>query len=784
MSPGDPANRAFSASHFILAGATFAVISAAMVAFWKFRIVDTAANPALLTRTIDLYTEHLPTVRFGFGVLASGSIPLWNPYQLCGIPFLAVPHTGLLYPGNWPYLWMDAAAATELVYVLHLIFAAASLWGLARIFGLGRAGSAAGVVAYVWSGFLVANVHQSAILSGLAWLPATILAIECTLRGKRWGPPAIALAVALQIFNGATEVLVYTLYTGALFVLVRSVRVLVVETTTVLLLRVASVLGGIVVGAALSMVQLLPSLELVLHGARASQALALKEQLGPYGPIPLSTLLLTLLQQPSGVVGAGLLLLGVSLPRQRSLWTFGLAASILSILLISGGPIYEQYARTPLAALFRYPWKFQQILSFALALLVATGVHALASRCGDGRSALWANRWWLANAAGVAVILAALVGLGMSTEYALPVAAAVALFATIRWKSGRLAIVWVFVIAFGAALFQGASNDRIRPAGRPGLYESNETLFAWLSSRTANSRVYLSPRLRLFPGVTLKQGMLQRVPTVGDYEPLANLRQAEYFDAAAGEELARKLVINDRPNNDRARTAFAGYSLLGEGSRWALMDMASTRFFVTASGDEAARALELRARDGPRSGVRRVEPPGTTLVDGRGRSIHVYEASGYLPRAYFVSQAIVASRPEEALGRILSPDFDPHRTVVLEASGASIELAAANGARLRPASIRESSRERVELAIETEEPGFLVLTDTWFPGWRATVQGEPAPIHHANYLFRAVPVAAGVSSVVFEYRPQSLRIGALVSGVTAGAMAIGALVGLRRHARA
>lgn len=761
------------------AGVAFAAISLAMAAFWKFRIVDPAQDPSLLLSTIDLYTEHLPMARFGFAALSSGSLPLWNPYQLCGLPMLAVSHTGLLYPGNAPYWWLDAAVATEFVYVVHLILAAAGLWGLARSFGIGWAGCASGAVAYAWSGYLAIHAHQSAILSGLAWLPATLLAIEWALRGKRWGLAAIAVAVALQILNGATEVLVYTLYAGALFVLVRSVQFAASSTAALALRRAAGVLAGVVVGVALSMVQLLPSLELVSQGARASQPLGLAEQLAPYGPIPFGLQLLYALQQPAGVVGACSMLLGASLRRQRSLWVFAVVVSILSLLLASGGPLYQLYAQTPVGTLFRYPAKFHQLSAFGLALLVATGVHALASRCGERRHALWADWWWRANAAVAVLVLGVVVLLGKSAADYLLVVAALALFGAMPWKPARVAIVSLLVIGLGSALFRDASNDRIRPAGRPGLYESNTALFDWLRERTGDSRVYLSPRLRLFPGVTLKQGMLQRVPTVGDYESLASLRQADYFAAASGEALARKLVISHEPAHDQASPAFAGYLLLGKGSAWKLMEMASTRFFVTLNDDEVAQALARRARVGRGGGVHRVMAPGRQLADAPGRWAQLWEMSSYLPRAYFVSRAIVVAGPEQALDEILSPDFDPRAAVVLEVEGAPAAPAAGNQAELRPASIRDSAPERVEVAIETDQPGFLVLTDSWFSGWQASVDGKPAPIHRANHLFRAVPVAAGASTVVFEYRPSSVRIGAWISGVTVALLAVAGLLGAR-----
>ncbi len=83
----------------------------------------------------------------------------------------------------------------------------------------------------------------------------------------------------------------------------------------------------------------------------------------------------------------------------------------------------------------------------------------------------------------------------------------------------------------------------------------------------------------------------------------------------------------------------------------------------------------------------------------------------------------------------------------------------------------------VEAAAPT--PAWLVLTDTYYPGWRATVNDRAVPVAVANYAFRAVPVPAGASTVVFSYEPTSYRLGlfigllglALMSGLTAGHLA-------------
>jgi uncharacterized membrane protein YfhO len=122
--------------------------------------------------------------------------------------------------------------------------------------------------------------------------------------------------------------------------------------------------------------------------------------------------------------------------------------------------------------------------------------------------------------------------------------------------------------------------------------------------------------------------------------------------------------------------------------------------------------------------------------------------------------------------------------VILERGQAGLEP---SGARLlvRPAEIVAYAPERVEIDVQAERPGLLVLSDTYFPGWRAWVDDVETEILRANGLFRAVALSAGVHRVRFEYRPASLRFGAALSAASLGLLcAVPLAARLRRRSRA
>lgn len=107
----------------------------------------------------------------------------------------------------------------------------------------------------------------------------------------------------------------------------------------------------------------------------------------------------------------------------------------------------------------------------------------------------------------------------------------------------------------------------------------------------------------------------------------------------------------------------------------------------------------------------------------------------------------------------------PPDTIVLDRAPVFPEENAGNQPAVAADTVRIAhyAPERVEVLVTAAAPGVLVLRDTVYPGWRALLNGKPAPLLRADGLFRAVAVPTGMHSVVFEYRPPSLRFGVAVS---------------------
>jgi hypothetical protein len=169
-------------------------------------------------------------------------------------------------------------------------------------------------------------------------------------------------------------------------------------------------------------------------------------------------------------------------------------------------------------------------------------------------------------------------------------------------------------------------------------------------------------------------------------------------------------------------------------------------------------------------------PPGLSPVLD---TPYLYRLSDPLPRAWLVPQARVVLAPDDLLSELMNPAFDPSTEVLLEEiespyslltrphQGATPYSPVPTRGLLPPVftSLHEAWNSRT-IDLVVPGPGYLVLAYTYYPGWRATVDGQPVQILRANYAFMALPLEPGRHQVILRYQPFSWKLGALVSGMS------------------
>ena len=164
----------------------------------------------------------------------------------------------------------------------------------------------------------------------------------------------------------------------------------------------------------------------------------------------------------------------------------------------------------------------------------------------------------------------------------------------------------------------------------------------------------------------------------------------------------------------------------------------------------------------------------------QGDDARIYRNPSALPRAFVVGQQTVVEGANAQLDAVLAPGFEPRATAVTErrlpgiAEGGDAGASPAGDAR-----IEDYENDRVVIRARADRPGLVVLADSWYPGWKATVDGEDADVERVDYAVRGVAVGPGSHRVELTYAPASFRAGWIVSLLALLAIGGVAAAGLR-----
>jgi len=166
---------------------------------------------------------------------------------------------------------------------------------------------------------------------------------------------------------------------------------------------------------------------------------------------------------------------------------------------------------------------------------------------------------------------------------------------------------------------------------------------------------------------------------------------------------------------------------------------------------------------------------GTVIAQVKPGDFRAFTPPKQPSRVWAVVHATRVANGDAALTALFSNDFDPAEAVILEQNDPGLssgEIANPSGGDSESGSpaaaqIIRSEPDDVSVHVSLPADGYLVLSDTYYPGWAASLDGQPAPILHADYAFRGVAVPAGDHTVEFRYRPVSFRIGLWITAISA-----------------
>ncbi len=725
--------------------------AAALIAlFWKLRLTDPAKQ--IEYPSGDLFGQIYPMWLRAADWMRHGKIPLWNPYQMCGYPFLASVIYGIFYPLNVSRLFVPIDIALEITLVLHLFAAWLFTYLYARSgLRLTPTGSAAAASAFALCGSVMFDAAWFTPAVGAAvWLPLAFLAIERIIdkRSARWSV-LLAIAVAMPILAGWLQTWFHSMQAVVLYSAIRFLPLVRRSRRRHAGSIALLIAAGVVLGIALAAVQLLPSIELQHLGWRRPGGLSLDQQLlmgagSPqylwsqateahpgfprHGYMGIVTVLLVpvtlilLLERHERAIGLWMVVV----------WSAGVALTVYS-------PIFAIYRWLPGGTWFRFPSRIVLIYSFAAAALLGLAVDGLASDMQRYRRAIIVM---MCSVMGLVYLYTASPTV-RGKVYVVVCIALVCATAARRWRS---TVTVMLVVLVTADLFFATWDTSARPYGHTAAYDTERSILNYVKVRQEYDRTYTAYQSPFSPDMLVKQGTLRGIYMISDYEVLSTERYARYCAALSS-------ATKNEP--------FVGVCSIDPSRRsLTLLDRLSTRFIISATG---LTDLNSHLKD---AGWRVVYPPVDTHY-------LVYENPNPSPRAYVAYRPAVVDDGDAALNFVESAARPT--AVVLERSDGLLPASGADDGSgdVTPARIARYEPTSVEVDARAAEPGYLVLTDTFYPGWRAYVDGHNVPILRANYLFRAVPIPAGDHRVMFRFVPITFWAGLAIS--MAAAVCLGAI---------
>jgi hypothetical protein len=174
-----------------------------------------------------------------------------------------------------------------------------------------------------------------------------------------------------------------------------------------------------------------------------------------------------------------------------------------------------------------------------------------------------------------------------------------------------------------------------------------------------------------------------------------------------------------------------------------------------------------------------IRAPGLVSV-GQLAGRYRYRNEACLPRAFVMARTEPVSNWQEAQAR-LAGGHDPAQSALVESTPPERALTGPPG--WQPATIREHTPNQVIVDATASQPALLVLGEVWYPGWQATVDGQQQPIQRVNGILRGVYLAPGDHTVVWRYRPASLRWGSAITLSTLGTWLLVLYLTLRSRGR-
>lgn len=718
---------------------------------------------------LDMFIAYRHFVAFALGALRDGEFPLWNPYTFCGAPFLPNTSATLVYPPNWlPLALLPQPLSINVIMIGHVALLGVFTTYYARVRNMSDwAAIFAGCTASL-SSVLVPRVFAGhlTIVCSTAWVPLLFaLQLQLFRSGFRFVIP-VALIGVVTFLGGYPQISYYAAILMAANLLLHGLF----QHQGSRLQWIVRQFGFHIVAALLAFllaaVDALPLLDVARNSARAVFEGTRSLRFFSLPPENLVTLAAPgffgirsgqyvsswypwEVVHYAGLVTLCLAAAGMLVAASRRRFVDAHVLFLLAALLAVIGYIpvlNEVMVHVPAWTMFRGHTK---IMAVGLVFLIIAAGHTMDEiLAGDARLRR-TTIWCFAGFAVLSLAMLALAGQsfwkvfltspGRQPDLMVEVVHQDEAVRIAQWNA-RASAVRMLILALSAAipiLYTKLSSRTLaavliilscidlfhfsfRWAGTSFSPESGEPLTprAYQSFRSKSQ----ASRCDCVPEGLWARAMSERIRAFSGYDNVVSRYTNTFMSAYLGTEVSTRNQVVGLPTDNP------------------LLDLAGLEYIaVPANAGRIAGNVEPVMEEGP---------------------VRIWRRKGALPRAYVVGRERIVPDDETAIYSALTNAPDPNTVIIV---GRLEQPTSSSVATAIPARVEDHGLHEVH--VKAPAAGWLVLTDSYYPNWRATVAGKPVKVYRANSAFRAVLVQAG-DNVIFRYANGAFAVGAWITSGT------------------
>lgn len=688
-------------------------------------------------------------------MLKQGQLPLWNPYNFSGSPLLANFQSSAFYPVNIFYFLFSQPAAWSILVMLQPLLASFFTYCYCRKLNVTPLASWFAAISFAYGSFMRVWLEYNTVGHVVLWLPLILLSIESLRTQLHWKWLAILIgSLTAVLLAGHPQIAAYVYAFTIIYFFLRGRAIKYFGVVTFLL--------ALPIGIAA--VQLFPGIELLINSARSN--------------LPFSTLFHKILIQPWQLI---MLVIPdfFGNPATRTYWLsdtyigktisigiiplFFLFATYRSphplkklfiftagiiFLLITANPISYIFYRIPLPIFSTSsPTLMSFLFGFSLSMLIAFGIDQF--RREPHTLKKWKKRA-LQVAGALLFLWLAIVGMPkiftvsirpMILASGLAAITLIAFYGAIA-KPRRMTTTLVLLLGIHALdLF--VAFHKFNPFSPKEFIFPDTAITSILKKQGGIDRFWGYGTAVLEPNVATQLSLF----SPDGYDPLYPRWYGEFIMSSRDGHIARQFTTQTRSDASIA-PGFGKDQFMKNTYRLRVLDSLGVKYILDRSENESTAVTF---------------PKNIFSLVYDKDDWKIYQNLASVPRVALLSDYKVYSSKEEFEKFFFDATFDPTKTVLLEEQ---IPFHNTHDQEKGQVEILAYEPNRITLRTSTAADRLVYISDVYYPGWKAFIDGQSEKIYRANYAFRALPVPAGTHMITMVYDPDTVRWGWYISSLS------------------